>query len=1029
MSTNLRILPTALLLILSVAVVLLSMADPVAAGPLLQAEDPTPATQPVNPAPTPSGDSDDDTWSEPVNLSNSAIAGNPHLVLTTQDNTLAGITALWQETGVPGMAFATHDGQQWPSPQVAEFPFATGAYYRDLNPQETPPVFSPLLLHDEGNQRLHAIWTDENNILWHSQMAVEAAGDTFQAVQDNGLNAWSQRVQLAENAVGVNADFGPGPADASDEAATTVHISYIRQLSTEEEPSGVYYMQFDVDAGPSNTATTLLYPTRYAMALGPNNARTQLLLHQSSGQTTVLVGWELGPLQKIFIARSTDGGETWISESGSSETLPDAIVFDQRTPDDHPGATAPTNLNLASDGNIVLALWQAGHDDAPCTQYYDWSDDGGQTWHGGQPMLQSFLSCPSHVQLLTFPGAASLLFTVIDGRPYLQAWDSPATQGDNPAPTGAWSEPQPQDALISFTNPDTLQPVTLVCLQVGRPRSDTIIVVGCQEDGGKDIWTMQRTVQNLDDWFAASPWRLPTPVFNQSQDTNGLQLLTTDGNQAHAFWSDPAQQSISYARWDGEDCIASGNCSWTRPLSLVTGSQGSAGAPAVTVAPDESDSDVLILTWNSYDGAVYFSKASGDQALTAADWSTPQALPVPPGAHAIQPVIGYARGTIFVVYAVPLNEQRGLYLTTSRDIGATWSPPTAILDGADAGWHIVGSPQFALDEENGQIHLLVAEQTIGLQGTMQARALHYIRSQGDGLTEQSSFTAPHQLFVGTVSWYQLHLQQDQSETAAIIHALWQEPAAASSQELGADSGDTVALWSQRSSDGGQSWDLAQRILAPPGVTASASHQTGIHLLHATSDALQHWHLAGNSWQESPGLQWQNSTATTAGAYPHATLGAAVAPNSTLPGSADEGLGPVALLVLYDPPGQGDGQGPRFTLRSGQASSSDAEGQPVSAAGAPSALPAAGGTPLAAPADVNTETTAPTPTAGVAQTSTGQGSSTEGLGEAPGAGDVVQAVRQTAADPLTLILFAIIPAGLLVIAAGVVKLGLTRRKRG
>ncbi len=305
MSPNLRHVSAALLLILSTTFTfaLLSVTDTVAAGTLMQGEDLTPTAPPPN---------DGSAWSEPVNLSNSAIADNPHLVLPTQSNTLSGTTVLWQETGVPGMVYAGHDERQWSSPQSTELPFATGAYYPDLSPEEAPPIFSPILLHDEANQIVHALWTDENNILWHSQIAVEAAGDTFQAVQENGFNAWSERVQLAENAVGVNADLGPGPAAASDEALTTVHISYMRQLSTEEEPAGVYYMQFDSDAGPSNTTTTLLYPTRYAMALAPNNARTQLLLHQASGQTTILVGWELGPLQKIFLTRSTDGGETWM---------------------------------------------------------------------------------------------------------------------------------------------------------------------------------------------------------------------------------------------------------------------------------------------------------------------------------------------------------------------------------------------------------------------------------------------------------------------------------------------------------------------------------------------------------------------------------------------------------------------------------------------------------------------------------------------------------------------------------------------
>ncbi len=669
-------------------------------------------------------------------------------------------------------------------------------------------------------------------------------------------------------------------------------------------------------------------------------------------------------------------------------------------------------------------------------------------------MLQSFLSCPSHLQMLTYPGAAPLLFTVIDGRPYLQAWKAQsadtgaAAQSNSPTdaeiPVGSWSEPQSQDALASFTNPDTFQPVTLGCLQAGRPQADTVIVVGCQQDDSKDIWTLQRAVEDLNDWFAASPWRVPVSVFDQSQQTNGLQLLTTtgqaEGSAAHAFWNEPAQQAIYYARLDGADCTAvSDNCSWTRPLVLVSASQGPTGAPAVTIAPDAASltEDVLLLTWHTNEGSIYFSRASSNQALTAADWSSPQVLPAPPGAHAVQPAIAHIDGTIFVAYTVPFNEQRGLYLTTSQDMGATWSPPSAILDGAAAGWHVVGGPRLALDSDTGQMHFLVTQQTIGVQGAIQTRALHYIHSQGEASNGESSFTTPHQLFAGPVSWYQLHLQPDQSKTVTTVHAMWQEAVdGTSSERLSAASGDTAALWSQRSFDSGQTWELGQRILVPPGASASVGLQQAIHLLHATPDTLRHWYWDGTRWQESSRLRWPDSSTTTA--YLPATLGATLSarvsveepsPSEEEPPST-EGLDTADLLILYDPPGQDAGQGPRFTLRhnadlhSGSLAAADNEDQPVFAAATPAAPSATGATPLAAPA--NTESAArPTADAGVAQSSAAQ----DGSEETPGAANVVQAIRQTTADPLALILFAIIPAGLLVMVAGVVKLALSRRRRG
>ena len=45
-----------------------------------------------------------------------------------------------------------------------------------------------------------------------------------------------------------------------------------------------------------------------------------------------------------------------------------------------------------------------------------------------------------------------------------------------------------------------------------------------------------------------------------------------------------------------------------------------------------------------------------------------------------------ANGELLVVYAIPLNEPRGVYMVRSADLGATWSRPVRVFDGAAAGW-------------------------------------------------------------------------------------------------------------------------------------------------------------------------------------------------------------------------------------------------------------------------------------------------------------------------------------------------------
>jgi hypothetical protein len=80
------------------------------------------------------------------------------------------------------------------------------------------------------------------------------------------------------------------------------------------------------------------------------------------------------------------------------------------------------------------------------------------------------------------------------------------------------------------------------------------------------------------------------------------------------------------------------------------------------------------------------------EAASAGGWSTPASLSEA-GSSGSWPQIGAdAAGNLYALYAVPLNEGRGIYFARSEDGGATWSESRQVFDAAAQGWAMVDHP-------------------------------------------------------------------------------------------------------------------------------------------------------------------------------------------------------------------------------------------------------------------------------------------------------------------------------------------------
>jgi hypothetical protein len=88
----------------------------------------------------------------------------------------------------------------------------------------------------------------------------------------------------------------------------------------------------------------------------------------------------------------------------------------------------------------------------------------------------------------------------------------------------------------------------------------------------------------------------------------------------------------------------------------------------------------LLLVWvDGNTGDLLFSWANSNRANIPLEWTKPIILSFSIKFEQFSRYIGGCLRQIVVVYAVALNENRGVYLTQSNDLGETWSSQSRFL--------------------------------------------------------------------------------------------------------------------------------------------------------------------------------------------------------------------------------------------------------------------------------------------------------------------------------------------------------------
>lgn len=698
--------------------------------------------------------SNDIRWTAPVNISRSGAASE--LVLIAGPEGM--LQAFWWDQ-FDGVMTATYDGEAWSRATQASIIVVSvvgeGAGGRTVS---TPVEEMPSM--GGGSRYAHALWRgepdEETDIipLMHSRLAL-------------GTDDWSTPRAIGDSALVWRMTSAPSGA---------LHLIYVRGQQSDALPAGIYHMR-STDGGSRWSAPHLLYESAYVRLLDPEQTH---LWVTTGAEGEVCAAWDDPRLERTFLARSLDDGASW----GAAQVIGD--------PDDGarrarviPAQGEPLLLWEASQATTGCALYQQRlamvTEVATATQTLStaWSTPGPEDLRTCPDVLTVHRREEDHPILIMGSGSGSL--TAV-------AWNG-----------AQWS--QPKSLSFSFEDSELGQQVYLEALQTALVDGE-LAVLGLGQDG--DVWYLESEVEAWEWAFAPpSPWSEPVNVshsegVSQSGGVPGRPAVAVDAEgQVHLLWSetpaDGGAESALYYAGQSQD-------RWSRPALVLESPEGKAEEPTLVAVGDR-----LHALWSGgWSGEIYHSWAYVRDAYAPEGWSEPRALPMAGTTGSLPDLLIDAHGTLHVVYAVPLNEGRGIAYVRSDDGGETWSEPQVVFDAEAAGWAMADHPTLAMDPA-GTLHVAWVQ---GSQdGHFPPQGIFYARSTDGGGTWSEQMVMAE----GTYDWPRI--------TAPLpgqAHLLW--------NEITGGGG-----WTHRwSADYGASWSTQQQVRGfrdvpgPIGLTADGA---------------------------------------------------------------------------------------------------------------------------------------------------------------------------------------------------------------
>ena len=738
---------------------------------------------------------DEPGWTQPSNLSQSGSSTAPILVKDA-----SGLLYAFWQNALDGYVVSTNRNGEWATPIVTEPPFGTKAFLLDADEDTLIPLFEPTLVGD-NEQGIHSLWVNDELVLNHSRIITGNIA---------ALSSWNPPQRIETNVSQVTAAVDNN---------NFLHIAYLYLGDGASLSPGIYH-RFSEDGGFTWSSPTQLYASSYFRQAAEGTVQIDFVRHDDG---SLFLIWNDPFSEQVFIT-----GPPSRSEEGYSWSAPQ--IIDSRREDDGVDAIGPSNIQGVTLSGDIHLFWTAGHDGLQCALYTRSSSNNGEAWSAEVQVTANNERCPEYFDVLQQDDLL-LLFTKSGSQASLRIWQNES-----------WSDPVSQPEFVAFADPVSFRNVSAACPYQFEFHNNDLVAVGCGVGTAEDIWVTDRDVAELADSLTfESIWEPQQSLtFSTLSGVQDLQFMS-DGSNIHAIWSAEdiasapdvqasGERKIYYSFWNGDE--------WIEPSSVLSALEGALQNVHATLT---SEGNILVV-WDDVDGNLYTSKAGSDQASFFSAWSVPQLLPLELEGARYPHIVEGENSSVYVTYAIPFNENRGIYMIKSEDEGDSWAPnSTFVLDASELA--VVGKPDLTISPDG--VFNLIALHWPQPTVSDQVAEIYYLRSEDEGLTWTEQVPLEKNFENRSVEALWADIQADSGNN---VHRSWQE----------VQNGE-IELWHQNSTDLGLNWGESIRLSTvgqPIGSPAMIIDSSNIpHLFQIVDQAtasgsnylLQHWSYLDNRW--------------------------------------------------------------------------------------------------------------------------------------------------------------------------------------
>ena len=678
-----------------------------------------------------------------------------------------------------GLTSAWFDGRSWMRPQHVR------ALVRTEPGEGQIPTQAELV--SDGVHSVHAFWLDDGPEepeegepgLWHSALSL-------------GEHVWAEPEALGP-AIAWRAAFG---------GDGTLHLLTLRDSAEEESPSGVY-VRASTDDEVGWTEPVLLNTMAEAGAAG-DNARLALAVQGRQ----ITAAWDEAGDGPVRWARSEDDGESW--------SEPAAIPMSEA------GGRWPV-LAALSDGALLLYQSPLGDEESMLHQVY--LDRAGRMTEYPDPVLTGLmLPSDSSVDLGLYSLEAETVLAVQrvgQSGIVVALWDSEQT----PDAAGGWA--LLQDVVLPAIDPAQNRPIEWMALDYAVA-GDRFAVLGLGAES--ELWALARGATRQS-WMGEAPaWSYAERIGPVGAQDRAISVVSDAQGRVHAMWSaQEVEGEPGAALWYAG--YADGR--WSPPGAIIEPLDGVAQTPSIAAVGER-----LHAAWaGATGGQIHYASVFSVDADRAAAW--PQPIWWPTSATGRDMVATHPQvrldlaGRLHAVYAMPINQGRGVYYTRSENGGQAWIEAKSVFDAEAAGWAMVDRPTLAVDHDGT---LYVAWMRMALLGTPRPMALYSAISTDGGVT----WSAPKLVAEGNLTNAKLVVSAHGEP-----HLVWHE------------AGDRMlSAWHSYSQDAGATWSLPSRVRGLTRLVAEAdvvANGTGqVYLVGILQGENERPHLLQATWNSAQG---------------------------------------------------------------------------------------------------------------------------------------------------------------------------------